>query len=177
MKEEKLSCPCCGYSGKPYIKSVKAALHSSIILYECKKCGANWYKATTRDVIQKENEDMKEEKKIDWDKPLRRKSDNLPANFKCGKLKRTDGFVYAVTMINYFGNEEIYYFNEEGVNRNREEIENVPEKQEAWVNIHEKKPGRLTQSTHLTKAVADAMAGEFRTARIKLEWEEGQFDE
>jgi len=51
-------------------------------------------------------------------------------------------------------------------------IRKLPEKKTLWVNVYED-----TFATHKTKRWADDKAAYDRIARIKVEYEEGQFDE
>ena len=134
--------------------------------YECMKCGYSWYQEPP-----KENEIMKE-KKINWYKPLRVKATGYSARVLCRDFKNIFGSRYVVAVTNGHGHETTFYCRE---NDNR--IENIPEKREAWFNIHERVPNAITGQFHPTKTSADSYAGQFRIARIKIEYEEGQFDE
>jgi hypothetical protein len=97
----------------------------------------------------------------------------------CTDLKTVEGdsLNYAIAVTTEVGSEFLTYCEDDGTTLSGLEIENVPEKRTIWINIHETVPGRITASTHQTGYIADAQAGLSRIARIRTEWEEGQFDE
>lgn len=173
MTIEKVACPTCFVSSNVELVELDAVCGSFVYIYKCSHCGGRWV------VFEqpKENEDMnKEEKKINWDKPLRTVKNHYPIRVLCRDYKRnSDGIsiVAIYTLIN--GMDVLIVSNERGkVSCSSIEIENIPEKQERWINVYLSLQGL---QIHRTRKQADNIATIHRVARLKIEWEEGQFDE
>ena len=58
-----------------------------------------------------------------------------------------------------------------------DDLINVPEKYVRHLNVYKQSSGRMLLTCYDTSASADAGAGDKRIARLRIEFEEGQFDE
>ena len=165
MNVQEKVCPQCSDHIKFYVQALIVDSRGRAS-YQCGTCGYRW-----SDEMKEEKQVMKNErKKINWDKPLRVKATGCSARVLCKDFKGIFGLMYVVAATNTQGNENTFYCKE---NDNR--IENIPEKRTGWVNIHS---SNITSSmVYKTREFADLYAETYRTARIKIEWEEGQFDE
>lgn len=168
-----LECPNCGSDElKDYVNV------DSPVIHECLSCGHHWIYSK-----QKENKEMsgnpynakEEKKKLNWDKPLRTDSLGLSCRLLCKNLKHVSGYAYVVAVENGIKYEHIICCREDGHSTDGYDIENVPEKRTGWINIYA--PKLYPSKIHKTKLLADNHASSARIARIKLEYEEGQFDE
>lgn len=165
MIVEDISCPECSHTKKIHVTGCMHSDGYKKFCYECMKCGYTWY-----DEQIKENEDMKE-KKIDWDKPLRVRRTKCLAS-----LSFVASVSYGVKFFKEDGYTIYRQFDEEGFSSDGYELENIPEKQERWINLNS--DSWITNPyLYKTKEKADENASPDRIARIKIEWEEGQFDD
>lgn len=108
---------------------------------------------------------------IDWTKPVRTKARKSPV-----EIKFTDGRGdYPVG--GYVGaNTTIYSWTKNGHNGDRADldVENAPEKVIKYWNVY---PNTLNWELCDSIEEADQIAGRNRLARIRVEFEVGQFDE
>lgn len=112
---------------------------------------------------------------FDYTKPARTKGRKRTARF-LGKINN-DEYPLAFALYNSAGNEmvEMYslngeYISDESVNL---DLENIPEKHVYYLNVYENGISCLNES----RKRADFDAGEKRIACIRVEFENGQFDE
>lgn len=106
--------------------------------------------------------------KIDWTKPVRTKKDHVPLRVLCTDrpgqnavvCMRPDG---TILTYNYLG----------GILAGGEPwVENVSEKNVRYVNFYE-----ASAMAHVTRDTANRLAGRDRIACVRVEYEEGQFDD
>lgn len=113
-------------------------------------------------------------KKINWYKPIRTTLDYNTAKLLSRNFKNTCDRTFVVSYAVNEKQEAITLVNEEGKGL-YVSIENIPEKHTGWINVYD--PHVNPSPIHETRELADTTASSNRVARIKIEWEESQFDE
>ena len=123
---------------------------------------------------------------VDWSKPIQTRDGKKAELLKI--LKTNDPYP-CIVAIEWKGNEEIIQVRKNGryLGSNCEDeldIINVPQKGELWVNIYKRSidEGYFCGVGHKTKEESEKCKevpfdGAICIARIKVEFEEGQFDE
>ena len=117
------------------------------------------------------------DKPFDPTKPCKTRA-GAPARIFDTKLRAREGILIVAAVDIGNGGEVVFTFQPDGKylddgRTSSNDLVNVPEKHVRWLNIYDTPDAKL----YMTKEQADKLADDTRLARVRIEFEEGQFDE
>ena len=135
-------------------------------------------KVSERSIGMKSDELVQRKRDFDHTKPART-NDGLEARF-LGKIK-DEKYPLAYAVAGVYGQEEVIIYTLDGKYSTGKvselDLENIPEKHVYYLNVETSDGVKLTGEFYKSSTEASDEASEFRTECIRVEFEDGQFDE